>query len=491
MSMTIMLQGTMSNVGKSLLTAALCRIFTQDGYKTAPFKSQNMALNSYITREGLEIGRAQAMQAEAAMTEPKAAMNPILLKPTTDTGSQLIVMGEVRGNMRAREYFAYKKQLIPTIKAAYESLAAENDIIVIEGAGSPAEINLKTDDIVNMGIAKMFAAPVLLIGDIDRGGVFAQLLGTIDLLESDERALIKGLIVNKFRGDKSLLRSGTDILTQRSEKPVLGVIPYTPLDIDDEDSLSERFDRHGEGILDIAVIKLAHISNFTDFTALECADGVSLRYVSRPDKLGTPDMVILPGTKNTLYDMRAIRENGMAGQIQKLAAAGTPIFGICGGYQLLGTEISDPLNTEGGGKTRGLGLLPVKTVFSKNKTRTRVGGVFDNIGGIFSCLKGQSFEGYEIHMGETHGDMLRLENGRSDGACCGNIYGCYIHGIFDKQGVSQKIAEALARKKGADIKNIHTFNMKEYKNKQYDILAAAVRENLDMEQIYKILKEGV
>ncbi len=491
MARSIMLQGTMSNVGKSLLTAALCRIFAQDGYSAAPFKSQNMALNSYITKEGLEIGRAQAMQAEAAGIEPTAAMNPVLLKPTTDVGSQVIVMGEVYGNMSAREYFGYKKSLVPTIKSAYDSLAQKYDIIVIEGAGSPAEINLKADDIVNMGMAKIAKSPVLLIGDIDRGGVFAQLLGTADLLEDDEKRLLKGLIVNKFRGDKTLLKEGIDILEKRSGKPVLGVIPYTRVDIDDEDSLSERFERKSVGLIDIAVIKLPHISNFTDFTAFECTDGVGLRYVSRANALGKPDMVILPGTKNTLYDMKFLRESGLEARIKQLAAADTPIFGICGGYQLLGEEISDPLNVEGGGSMTGMGLLPVKTFFSAEKTRTRIQGVFENVQGIFAGLSGKKFDGYEIHLGETKGDMLRLENGRTDGFCVGNICGCYIHGIFDDKEVSETLIRALADKKGINSEDISTFDMTEYKNKQYDILADAVRQNIDMEKIYKILEEGV
>ena len=487
---SIMLQGTMSNVGKSLLTAALCRIFVQDGYRAAPFKSQNMALNSFITKEGLEIGRAQAMQAEAAGIEPLAAMNPILLKPTTDVGSQVIVMGEVRVNMSAREYFKHKKELIPTIKAAYDSLARENDIIVIEGAGSPAEINLKSDDIVNMGMAKIAKSPVLLIGDIDRGGVFAQLLGTVDLLEEDEKQLVKGLIVNKFRGDKTLLQSGVDILEQRSGKPVLGVVPYIKADIDDEDSLSERFDRHGDGLIDIAVIRLAHISNFTDFGAVEGIDGVSVRYVTRANELGRPDMIILPGTKSTIADMKILRENGLEAAIKRLAA-NVPIFGICGGFQLLGEEICDPDNTEGGGSIRGMGLLPVKTVFSEEKIRTRISGTFENIGGIFSSLKGEKFEGYEIHMGTTDGGMSLLENGTRDGMNVCSIYGTYIHGIFDAKGISEKIILALADKKGVDMRNIHTFDMKEYKERQYDILADAVRQNLDMAAVYRILEEGV
>lgn len=301
----IMIQGTMSNAGKSLLCAGLCRIFKQDGYRVAPFKSQNMALNSFITEDGLEMGRAQVVQAEAAGVAPQVEMNPILLKPTNDVGSQVIVNGEVLKNMSAREYFAYKKQLIPDIMKAFHKLEEENDIIVIEGAGSPAEINLKKDDIVNMGLAKMVDAPVLLVGDIDRGGVFAQLLGTLMLLEDDEKERVKGLVINKFRGDKTILDPGIVMLEERGGIPVVGVTPYMQVEIEDEDSLTERFNmtKAGKGaeerigLVDIAVIRTPRISNFTDFMLLENAPGVNLRYVKNPRELENPDMIILPGTK--------------------------------------------------------------------------------------------------------------------------------------------------------------------------------------------------
>ena len=303
-----MIQGTMSNAGKSLLCAGLCRIFKQDGYRVAPFKSQNMALNSFITEDGLEMGRAQVVQAEAAGVAPQVEMNPILLKPTNDVGSQVIVNGEVLKNMSAREYFAYKKQLIPDIMKAFHKLEEENDIIVIEGAGSPAEINLKKDDIVNMGLAKMVDAPVLLVGDIDRGGVFAQLLGTLMLLEDDEKERVKGLVINKFRGDKTILDPGIVMLEERGGIPVVGVTPYMQVEIEDEDSLTERFNmtKGGKGaeerigLVDIAVIRTPRISNFTDFMLLENAPGVNLRYVKNPRELRNPYMIILPGTKNTM-----------------------------------------------------------------------------------------------------------------------------------------------------------------------------------------------
>lgn len=282
----------MSNAGKSLIAAALCRIFKQDGYSVAPFKSQNMALNSYITADGLEMGRAQVMQAEAAGVEPSVLMNPILLKPTSDVGSQVIVNGEVVGNMRAMEYFRHKREFIPQIMDAYNRLSSQHDIIVIEGAGSPAELNLKADDIVNMGMARLAKSPVLLVGDIDRGGVFAQLIGTVKLLEPAEQDIIKALIVNKFRGDKSIFRSGVEILENRSGKPVAGVVPYIHCDIEDEDSLSEKLENQSAGFVDIAVIRLPRISNFTDFDVFSQFSGVSVRYVTKPEQLGAPDMIM-------------------------------------------------------------------------------------------------------------------------------------------------------------------------------------------------------
>ncbi|MGN0150733.1 MAG: cobyric acid synthase, partial [Clostridia bacterium] len=342
MAKAIMIQGTMSNAGKSIIAAALCRIFKQDGYKAAPFKSQNMALNSYITEEGLEMGRAQVVQAEAAGIKPSVLMNPILLKPTSDRGSQVIVNGEVRSDMSAADYYKYKKKLIPDIMKAYNALAAEYDIIVIEGAGSPAEINLKQNDIVNMGMAKMADAPVLLVGDIDRGGVFAQLYGTVELLEPSEKERIKGLIINKFRGDKEILKPGLSMLEELTKIPVAGVVPHMQLDIDDEDSLSERFNNKRIGAVDIAVIHFPRISNFTDFSVFERFNNVSVRYVKSVAELKNPDMIIFPGTKNTIEDLKWLRESGLEAAVLKAADSGKVIFGICGGYQMLGEEISDP-----------------------------------------------------------------------------------------------------------------------------------------------------
>lgn len=376
----------MSNAGKSLFAAALCRIFRQDGYRCAPFKSQNMALNSYITVDGLEIGRAQAMQAGAAGIIPSVLMNPILLKPTSDCGSQVIVNGEVCGNMSAAEYFRRKKELVPEIMKAYHALEKQVDIIVIEGAGSPVELNLKTDDIVNMGMAKLSGSPVLLVGDIDRGGVFAQLLGTLSLLEEDERNMIKGLVVNKFRGDRSLFDDGVKILEEKAGKSVVGVVPYMNCDIDDEDSLSEKLNRNTTGLIDIAVIRLSRISNFTDFDVFSQYDGVSVRYVSKSEQLKNPDFIILPGTKSTISDLRWLRECGLEAAIKKCVSDGIPLFGICGGYQMLGRKISDSDHFEGGGEIRGLELIDTATVFKSQKTRTVIKGTISDCGVFFHAL---------------------------------------------------------------------------------------------------------
>ena len=503
MAKVIMIQGTMSNAGKSLVTAGLCRVFKQDGYKVAPFKSQNMALNSFITKEGLEMGRAQVMQAEACGIEPSVNMNPILLKPTNDVGSQVIVNGEVLGNMSARDYYKKKTELIPHIMEAYNNLAKEYDIIVMEGAGSPAEINLKENDIVNMGMAKLVNSPVLLVGDIDRGGVFASIAGTLMLLEEDERKMIKGTIINKFRGDVNILKPGLDMIEEITKTPVVGVVPYMELDIDDEDSLSERFNNKGTvDLIDIAVIRLPRISNFTDFNTFEYIPGVSLRYVKSVRELKDPDMIILPGTKNTMEDLKWLRESGLETQILKQAAKGKVIFGICGGYQMLGMELSDPFNVESGGTMAGMGLLPTKTVFEKEKVRTRVSGNFNEVSGILAELSYVEFEGYEIHMGQTTYDFNEEElttidnvNGediiKNDGLYKDNVYGSYIHGIFDKEEVSKAIVESLCIHKGIDYSSISTVDIEKYKEEQYDKLAEGIRKSLDMKAIYEILESGI
>ena len=485
----------MSNAGKSILVSALCRIFRQDGYRVAPFKSQNMALNSFITSEGLEMGRAQVTQAEAAGIEPDVRMNPVLIKPVHDQGSQVILHGEVLDTISARNYYAMKSKLKPEIMKAYNSLAAEYDIVVIEGAGSAAELNLSKDDFVNMGMAKLAKAPVLLVGDIDRGGIFAQLYGTVRLLPDDERDLIKALIVNKFRGDISLFDEGAKILGDVCGKPVAGVVPYLSIDIDDEDSVSERITRKQAGsVLDIAVILLAHMSNFTDFAALEATPGVSVRYVKEPYRLGNPDLVVIPGSKNTIFDLLHLRACGLETVIKQLANRGVPVIGICGGYQMLGEVIDDRDGTEGGGTVAGMCLLPVMTEFAKEKHRTRVTATALEVGGALAQLTGAGLEGYEIHMGVStlKGDakpLLRLSNDVLDGCHLGNVYGTYLHGFFDSKECRDAVLGALCKSKGVTLE-ADAFDFAAYKERNYDLLAQGVRDALDIRLIYRILEEG-
>ena len=487
MAKNIMIQGTMSNAVKSLIAAGLCRIFKQDGYKVAPFKSQNMALNSFITADGKEMGRAQVVQAQAAGIAPDVRMNPILLKPTTDVGSQVIVNGVVQGNMRAMEYYRRKREFLPAVLEAYHALEQEFDIIVIEGAGSPAEINLKSEDIVNMGLAKLVDAPVLLVGDIDRGGVFAQLYGTIALLEPEEQRRVKGTIVNKFRGDRAILQPGIDILERICGVPVAGVVPYAHLDIDDEDSLSARFQSSQvRKAVDIAVIKLPRISNFTDVSPLERYENVSVRYVERPDQLHQPDMILLPGTKSTIADLLWLRQSGLEAGILKEAARGCVIFGICGGYQMLGTSISDPQGVEAAGITqvKGLGLLDMDTVFRGEKVQLQTSGTLGPIPGVLHSLSGLRYRGYEIHMGRSAQPALPVQ-------CSGNVYGSYIHGIFDAEGIGDAIVKDLAANKGVELGQLSHFDPESYMQHQYDLLADTLRAGLDMDFIYRVVnREG-
>ena len=495
----IMVQGTMSNAGKSLVVAGLCRLFKQDGFRVAPFKSQNMALNSYITAEGLEMGRAQVMQAEAAGTEPSVYMNPILLKPTSHVGSQVIVNGRARGNMPAKEYFEYKKELIPDILAAVEHLSEEYEIIVIEGAGSPAEINLKDHDIVNMGMAELVDAPVLLVGDIDRGGVFAQLYGTLELLEPEERSRVKGLIINKFRGDRSILDPGIEMIEQKAGVPVVGVLPYMEIRLDDEDSLSERLENRGAGMIDIAVIRLPYISNFTDFNVFDAHPRAGVRYVTRVRDLGDPDILILPGSKSTVQDMRWLKERGLDAAILRYAGQGGIVFGICGGFQMLGERIADPAAAETGGEIRGLGLLPVETELEPEKVMGQTEGHFPRVQGALAGLSGLSYRGYEIHMGKTR---IREAGEAAQGAAkektaeftegetgisSGNVYGTYIHGIFDAPEVAGKLLSILAERKGLSPDAEGGEDYGTFKERQYDRLADMLRQHMDMDRIREML----
>ena len=496
MAKCIMVQGTSSNVGKSLISAGLCRIFANAGYKTAPFKSQNMALNSYITKDGLEIGRAQAVQAECAYQHIDVRFNPILLKPTGSKTSQIIINDEVHGNMTASEYFTEKHKFIKYVKESYESLNNEYDIIVIEGAGSPAEINLNYKDFVNMGMACIAQAPVLLAGDIDRGGVFASLYGTVELLK-EYKNYFKGFIINKFRGDKSILEPGLVHLEKLTGIDVLGVLPYEKFNIDEEDSLAETLKNTEKGLIDIAVIKLPRISNFTDFAVFEYYEGVKVRYINSISDFGEPDLLIIPGTKNTIDDMRYIRSSGLITKIMQYAETGKGIIGVCGGYQMLTSKICDPDNMESGGSVQGLGLIKAETVFEKEKVRTVVQGKFNNIKGYFSFLNGACFAGYEIHMGKTYSDNYNISeikdsfgNIKSDGLAENNILGTYIHGIFDEGDVVKRIIDKLKQEKGIDTVTEEK-DINELKNKEYEKLADMLMNYLNIPKIYEILEKGV
>lgn len=504
MSKVLMIQGTMSNAGKSILVAGLCRIFHQDGYRIMPFKSQNMALNSYITEEGLEMGRAQVMQAEAAGVKPLVCMNPILLKPTNNTGSQVIVNGTSIGNMSAVDYFAYKTKLIPDILKAFRKLEDMADIIIIEGAGSPAEINLKENDIVNMGMAELVDAPVLLVGDIDRGGVFAQLLGTLLLLEDDERERVKGLIINKFRGDKSILDPGIKMLEEKGKIPVKGVVPYMNVKLEDEDSLTDKFDSRSESLIDIAVIRYPRISNFTDFDVFERMENVSVRYVTGVSELGHPDMIFLPGSKNTMGDLKWMRQNGLEAMVKKKSEE-IPVFGICGGFQMLGISIDDRFCVEEGGFISGMGLLPIKTILEEEKVRKQTRKTFGSLYGILKKLSDKKTDGYEIHMGHTEfavdencsAEAKDTESFYKDAQTNnmpvvvekGNVYGSYIHGIFDSGDNALELIRILAEKKGVTYDDCSWIDYNRFKEEQYDILADTLREYLDMEAIYDMLRD--
>lgn len=506
MAKALMIVGTMSNAGKSLVTAGLCRVFHQDGKSVAPFKSQNMALNSFITSDGAEMGRAQVVQAEAADIEPSALMNPILLKPCNDKGSQVIVLGEPIGTMTAGEYYKMKHTLRPSIMKAFNTLAENHDVIVIEGAGSPAEININKDDFVNMGMAKMAKAPVLLVADIDRGGVFASIYGTVMLMDEEERSMIKGIIINKFRGDVEILRPGLKMIEEKTGIPVVGVMPMLDVDIEDEDSLSERISARSEvNLIDIAVVRIPRMSNYTDFNVFELIPGVSLRYVKNPRELGNPDMIIIPGTKNTIGDLKWLRQSGMEALILRKAAKGTVVFGICGGYQMLGKNISDPYGVEEGGDTPGLGLLNVETSFIEKKRTIQMQGTFGEVKGIFAALSGKPLFGYEIHSGVTtfpeedaltkikpiHEDGEIMVEGSQHIEGDMNVYGTYVHGVFDGEGIAATIIEALLAQKGLKMDDIKTINFADYKKQQYDILADGVRKNLDMDKIREILEAGL
>ena len=487
----LMIQGTASSVGKSLITTALCRLTHKKGYKVCPFKSQNMALNSYITENGLEMGRAQVVQAEACGIKPEVYMNPILLKPTSDRKSQVILNGRVVENMGAIEYSVYKERLKKEILKNYDYIKNNYDVSIIEGAGSPVEINLTKGDIVNMGMAHMADAPVILVADIDRGGVFASVVGTMTLFTPEERSRVKGVIINKFRGDVKILKPGLKQLEEIIGVPVLGVVPYTKLNIEDEDGVTDKFKRQTmDKDIKISVIKLKHMSNFTDLDAFNLYEDVSVKYIDRVEDLGNEDMIVIPGSKSTIDDLKELKETGIAEKIVKLSKNGTIIFGICGGYQMLGGKIEDPDKLEGNiGEISGLGLLDLTTVMEKSKNTLQYHGQILLDQGLFKGLYGKTINGYEIHQGITNGKekgiFLDGEN-YINGVIKNNIIGCYIHGIFDNTEFTRGFLNNIRSEKGLDGIDA-TISFEEFKEKEYDKLAKVVEESVDMEKLYKII----
>ncbi len=491
----IQICGTGSGVGKSVLVAGLCRIYQQQGYRVVPFKAQNMALNSAVTEDGLEIGRAQAMQAAASKVEPHVDMNPILLKPTSQVGCQVILHGKPVGNMNAREYYKCKLQFLTRIKESLNRLFKNNDLVIIEGAGSPAEINLKHHDIVNMRIARLLKAPVLLAGDIDRGGVFAWLLGTLSLLSQQEQQLIRGFIINKFRGDKNLLKNGLRYLERKSRKRVLGVVPYyTDITLPEEDS--QFFDHQRpkrapkKNAVRIVVVKVPHISNFTDFDAFHYEDDVHLEYSADIRTIKKADCIILPGTKNTCHDLSVIFKEGIADIIRQKARAGCCVVGICGGFQMMGINVSDRLGIEGvRGKYPGLNLLNLETVFKAEKETRRIEG--------YEIRTGRHIQGYEIHHGRIHVSdkekpLFMIEKRGREKTCVpeglknrkGNVWGTHIHGIFDNNDFRNDFLNSLRRKKRLKIKSQGSFFSPD---DEFNRLADLLKDHLNMKLLHTII----
>ena len=496
----LMVQGTASSVGKSVLCAALLRILKQDGLRVAPFKAQNMALNSFVTKDGRDMGRAQVTQAQAAGMEPDVRMNPVLLKPTGDRRSQVIVEGRAVASMTAMEYQAYKPALRGQIRKIYDSLESEVDCVVIEGAGSPAEINLRDGDIVNMAMAEAADAPVILVGDIDLGGVFASLLGTVMLLTEEERARVRGVVINKFRGDVKILEPGLRMLEDRIHIPVLGVVPWMDVELEDEDSVTERFRRaSGQGDLDAVVVRLPHISNFTDFQALTLQPGVRVRYAERPEDLAGADLIILPGTKNTMEDLIALRNRGLDVPIIRHARKGEMVMDICGGYQMLGSVLRDPNHVESRvPEVPGLGLLDMEVTFAPEKRTVQSAGTVRCESGWLSGLNGMLLDGYEIHAGHNRFGPECVPwltiGGQVDGVCnrAGNVIGTYLHGLFDDgQFFAALAAQIRGQKGGADspaAARTPVQTMAEFREREFDRIADIVRASLDMDAIYRIIR---
>lgn len=494
---SIMFLGTASAVGKSTLVTALCRYLKNRGLNVAPFKALNISLNSYVTKDGLEMGRAQVVQAEACKIEPDALMNPILLKPSGDY-TQVIVNGKVYCNVEPYKYKELNSELKIKAKNAYDKLNEKYEIIVLEGSGSCAEINLKDSDISNMAMAELANAPVILVSDIDRGGVFASIVGTVSLLSEDERNRVKGVIINKFRGNVELFKPAIKQLEDIIKIPVLGVMPYEKFDIEDEDSVTERIkNKEEEGTLDIAVIRLQHMSNFTDFNVLERMPGVTVRYITKPDELKEPNLIIIPGTKNTIEDLRSMKENKLFNKIKSLRENGTPILGICGGYQMLGTLVLDNLGVEGNiSQEDGFGFLDMKTRFNETKiTKQTKGEILCNLK-LVNFIEGNTISGYEIHngiskIGKKAIPFIKDSEGNIVGVCDKEkmVAGTYLHGIFDSEEFISLFVKSLKESNNIIIsEEFIVEKIGKYKDDEYDKLSKVFEENIDIDKLVEIIK---
>lgn len=494
---SIMFLGTASSVGKSTLVTALCRYLKNQELNVAPFKALNISLNSYVTKDGLEMGRAQVVQAEACQIEPDALMNPVLLKPSGDY-TQVIVKGKVHCNIEPYKYKELNKELKIQVKKAYDKLSKQHEIIVLEGSGSCAEINLKDSDISNMAMAEVANAPVILVSDIDRGGVFASIVGTIALLSEEERERVKGVIINKFRGNIELFKPAIKQLEDIINIPVLGVMPYEKFDIEDEDSVTERIkNKEEDGTLDIVVIRLLHMSNFTDFNGLERMQGVTVRYVSKVNELKNPHLIIIPGTKNTIEDLKSIKENGLFDKVKELKEAGTSIFGICGGYQMLGTLVLDKLGVEGNiSQEEGFGFLDIKTRFNETKITKQNKGVILCDLKLIKAIEGKTINGYEIHngiskIGKKAVSFIEDSDGVIVGVCDKErmVAGTYFHGIFDSEDFVSLFVKSL--KENNDIivtDDVIIEKVNKYKDNEYNKLAKLFEANVDMCKLREIIK---
>ena len=487
----LMIQGTMRSVGKSTIVTGLCRAFAQDGIRVAPFKAQNRTEHGCImTGDGVQIAWAQALQATAAGIEPRSDMNPVIINAIAEDSIHISARGEDWATLDERGYESRKKELVPVIQECYESLANDVDLVIIEGSGSPAEINVRENDIVNMGMAEIADCPVILVADISRGGAFAQLLGTVEFMTPEERKRVKGFVINKFQGDRSILETGLKMLEEKTQIPVLGVIPSVKVHLKGSDTLVTKKNDENYGDVDLAVVRFPRMTNATDLLPLDLEEGIRVRYVTTPEEIQKADLILLPSTKHTMSDLTWLRETGMEAQILKLHAAGCPVMGICGGFQMLSREILDPHHVEGQSSMRGMGLLTMTTEFMPEKTMRQSTGKVANLSGIWEPLSGKRISGYEIHMGESNnrgGNVFSIMDGRWSGASNDTVLGTYLHGIFEEEDFRRAFVDLLIQRRRVEKAKKAVQLEQEH---QFDMLADTLRWNLDMDMVRRIIGVG-